>query len=96
MAAGVAVLGAEVSVRAAPAPAGKAVHLALSVMMGANNAAPSGLKTTWWATCQRIGAASVTSTMFWFTVVVIFGAVWARGLPLCGGVQVGPLLQKFS
>ena len=34
--------------------------------------------------------------MFWFTLVLSLGAVGARGLSLCGGVQVGSLLRQSS
>ena len=99
MAAGVAVFGAVVlvstwAVRAAPAPYGKTGHLSPSIIIGGYNENLFGRKTTWRATWQSIGAVSVVSEMFRFTLVMSLGSVGAHGLPLGRGVQVGTLLQQ--
>ena len=101
MAAGVAVSGLAVSVSAWSAwailaQAGKAGHSSLPVGTLGENSGASGRNMNGRMDWQRIRADSWASSIFRFTLVMSLKSVGDRGLPPCGGVQVGPLLQQFS
>ena len=78
---GLAVLVSDWSARASLALAGGAVLPAFSVGVEGDN---SGL--SWWNTTLHItGAASVNTTLFYPTLVVVLGSVRDLGLPIYGG-----------
>ena len=94
-----AVSGAAVSVsawskREYSAPASRAGHLTLSVVMGGENSRSSGGNKTCQETWKRIGVALVASRMFFLTLIVRLGTVAPLTPPLDGGVKRGTLLHQ--